>query len=75
MSKMSPCKDCSDRHPYCHSQCEKYKEWRDEFHAEKLEKAKAIRTSHGASWSDAKRKAVWNSYRRDCSGAKKKFKG
>lgn len=22
---LSPCKDCPDRHPHCHSECEKYK--------------------------------------------------
>lgn len=39
MSKTAPCKDCSDRHPNCHSKCEKYKEFRRELEA----RAEAIR--------------------------------
>lgn len=30
---ISPCKDCADRHPACHSHCEKYKEWKAEWDA------------------------------------------
>ena len=26
--KMSPCKDCPDRHLACHDECDKYKEWK-----------------------------------------------
>ena len=26
---MSPCKDCDERVPNCHSKCDKYKEFRD----------------------------------------------
>ena len=25
--KSAPCKDCTERHPGCHSECEKYKEY------------------------------------------------
>ena len=25
-----PCKDCSDRHELCHSDCEKYREWKEQ---------------------------------------------
>ena len=30
---INPCKDCADRHPACHSHCEKYKEWKAEWDA------------------------------------------
>lgn len=26
----APCKDCIDRHMNCHSECNKYKEWKQE---------------------------------------------
>lgn len=25
----SPCKNCPDRHPECHSECKRFAEWRD----------------------------------------------
>lgn len=25
-----PCKDCSERHESCHSDCDKYQEWKEE---------------------------------------------
>lgn len=25
--KSAPCKDCAERHPGCHSECERYKEY------------------------------------------------
>lgn len=31
MGIVTPCKDCTDRHMACHSTCEKYKEWKQEF--------------------------------------------
>ena len=31
----APCKNCSDRHIKCHSSCEKWLEYREEFEAEK----------------------------------------
>jgi hypothetical protein len=31
--RINPCKDCADRHPACHSHCEKYKEWKVEWDA------------------------------------------
>ncbi len=24
-----PCKDCSERHPHCHGECEKYKQFQE----------------------------------------------
>ena len=35
MADIGPCKGCKDREVGCHSGCEKYKKWLDEFHAEK----------------------------------------
>lgn len=26
----APCRDCTDRHMNCHSECNKYKEWKQE---------------------------------------------
>lgn len=34
MKEVAPCKDCADRHLACHDSCEKYKEWRDRYHAQ-----------------------------------------
>ena len=31
MSIITPCKGCTDRHEACHSTCEKYKDWKQEF--------------------------------------------
>ena len=31
----APCKDCPDRFPACHGQCEPYKEWKDNYLAGK----------------------------------------
>jgi len=30
MRKIAPCKNCPDREPGCHSECERYAEWRKE---------------------------------------------
>lgn len=27
MKPIAPCRDCTDRHATCHSDCERYKEW------------------------------------------------
>lgn len=32
----SPCKDCTDRVVGCHSDCERYKTWKDAHEAERL---------------------------------------
>lgn len=29
-----PCKECAERHLRCHSDCERYKKWADNFHKE-----------------------------------------
>ena len=40
-----PCKDCPDRHPACHDQCEKYRKWLDAYHADQrdIQRLKEIR--------------------------------
>lgn len=38
MMPTSPCKGCEERHPHCHSACERYQTYRSE-----LEKSKAER--------------------------------
>lgn len=73
MPKISPCKGCQERFPACHGQCDKYKTWKSNLISEKIEKAKSMRQATGQPWTDAKKKAVWNSYRKDYSGAYKKF--
>lgn len=31
MSKpTAPCKNCAERHPHCHGECEKYKQYKEE---------------------------------------------
>ena len=30
MAQHPPCKDCDERHLYCHGECRKYQEWADE---------------------------------------------
>ena len=68
-----PCtKDCPDRVPACHATCPKYKQWSEKRAADKKAQAK-----HAERYADteSKKRARWASYRRDYSGAKKKFSG
>ena len=37
---MTPCKDCTERHPKCHGECERYKKWKEPM--EKARKQKYI---------------------------------
>ena len=55
------CKDCQDRHPKCHSTCEKYKSFKEE-----LEKEKAIiQPLKEAQYNmTAYKKEVYEKYRR-----------
>lgn len=36
--KDSPCKDCPDRKPACHDQCQKHQNWHAEYRKEEAEK-------------------------------------
>ena len=29
LQPISPCKDCTERHPNCHSSCERYNNWKN----------------------------------------------
>lgn len=35
LKQLSPCRDCQDRQLGCHSDCDKYKEWKNFFDADK----------------------------------------
>ena len=59
--RSSPCKDCPERFPACSAHCPK--DERGEYGY------KAWRVDF-----EAKRRALWNSYKRDNSHTKKKFK-
>ena len=32
----APCQGCEDRHSGCHSECKKYKSWKDEWYEKKV---------------------------------------
>ena len=72
MSKDNPCHYCTERDPYCHTTCNKYKKWRAELDAEKQARhlyAERYRKTAGAM------KAFYQSQRVDYSGVYKKFSG
>lgn len=35
MSKIAPCKGCTERQLSCHDNCQKYKEWKADFQRER----------------------------------------
>lgn len=37
-----PCKDCSERHPHCHGECEKYKKFQEDSSKNKEEYHKSL---------------------------------
>lgn len=43
---ITPCKGCTDRHEACHSTCEKYKDWKQEFEILKSNVAKGRSFQH-----------------------------
>lgn len=45
MKPQAPCKDCKDRHSGCHSECEKYKTYKDE----SLQFSREIGKIHGVN--------------------------
>jgi hypothetical protein len=78
--RASPCKDCPERFIACSDRCPKdargeygYKAWRVDLEAEKKARKEYYQQEQSA-WSDAKRRAMWNSLKRDNSCTKKKFK-
>ena len=58
----NPCRYCTDRDPYCHSTCQKYKDWRVIYEAEK-----AARAHNGERYAMtyAQKRAYWASKRRN----------
>ena len=62
MMTQNPCRYCTDRDPYCHSTCQKYKDWKVIHEAEKAEIAKRQNRS---GWTYAQRRAYWVAMRRD----------
>jgi hypothetical protein len=70
-TKDCPCnRECPDRVPACHGSCEKYKAWA----AKRVEEKKAYAVYQERYMAtDAQKKARWKSFRRDNSGATKKF--
>lgn len=40
MADVTPCYQCTERKPYCHGSCEKYKDWKAQLDAEKSAMAK-----------------------------------
>ena len=45
--RITCCKNCPDREPGCHGKCEKYKQQREEYDAEKAETMKKFETACG----------------------------
>lgn len=41
LAEACPCRNCEERRPGCHAECEKYKTWRAAFDADKAEAIKA----------------------------------
>ena len=78
--KSSPCKDCPERFLACSDHCPKdergeygYKAWRADLEAEKKARTEYYQRRQDC-WTESKRRAMWNSLRRDNSHVKKKFK-
>jgi hypothetical protein len=62
MAGVTPCYQCTDRDPYCHCTCQKYKDWKDLREAEKAEQRKH---ENHLGWTYAQKKAYWAAKRRD----------
>lgn len=45
---IAPCKDCQDRHQFCHSTCQKYSDWRN-----KLNEERESKLAHNMKYYDA----------------------
>lgn len=56
MVAKAPCKNCEDRQLGCHSQCERYKKFKEESQAEKENIEKQKRLDGGAYWTSICRK-------------------
>ena len=69
----NPCRYCTDRDPYCHCTCQKYKDWKVLHEAEK---AAIARDRNRRALTYAQKKAYWT-YKRgnQYPGCTKKFSG
>lgn len=67
-----PCKDCRDRAPGCHGQCEKYKEYRQELaeYKTKMSRARAWENILRRPWMKENSKAR-QEYRREADHDRK----
>lgn len=77
--RSSPCNGCTERFIACSDRCPKdardeygYKAWRADLEVEKKARKEYYQQVQSA-WSEAKKRAKWNSLKRDYSGATKKF--
>ena len=44
---VSPCRNCPDRNPYCHGNCEKYFEYKHLLNETKLDREHGLHGNHG----------------------------
>ena len=51
----NPCRYCTDRDPYCHCTCQKYKDWKVIFEAEKA----AIRCQRVSTYTYSRKRRKW----------------
>ena len=51
----NPCRYCTDRDPYCHCTCQKYKDWKVLHEAEKM----ALRCHRTRSYTYARKHRKW----------------
>ena len=68
----NPCRYCTDRDPYCHGRCQKYKDWQA---VHKAEKAAMAKDRAKYAWSYAQKRSYWANICRDpYKNCAKKFK-
>ena len=68
-STIAPCKDCQDRHQFCHSTCQKYSDWRN-----KLNEEHDAKLAHSMKYCDANRFAIAQNLKGKINKEKKKNK-
>lgn len=69
MSNPAPCKDCPNRHPACHDQCEKYLAWKVELKARN--DAEKLRSALG--WTFSRQLAKRKPYNKNISPEFEKY--
>lgn len=65
--RTAPCKDCAERHPYCFSECERYKEYDEERKAMRkaMRKARRLENEWSIAHENAAIKALWRKKQRE----------